>query len=89
MPYLIRIFLLLSLVALAGCSVVPTAEKPIDGLILLTPVKGANTQVLKQKVTLKKYTQAKTISCRHTLFGTRNKACCSITYRANFSLLSS
>tara|TARA_R110001599_G_scaffold26935_23_gene95128 strand:+ start:13436 stop:13990 length:555 start_codon:yes stop_codon:yes gene_type:complete len=59
MPSLIRTFLLLSLVALAGCSVVPTAEKPIDGLILLTPVKGANTQVLKQKVTLKKYTQAK------------------------------
>ncbi|MDE8601677.1 DUF3261 domain-containing protein [Marinomonas sp. RSW2] len=59
MPSLIRTLLLLSVVVLAGCSVFRTVEKPIDGLMLLPPVKGTDTQVLKQKVTLKKYTQTK------------------------------
>ena len=59
MSSLIRTFLLFSVLILAGCSVFSTVEKPIDGLILLPPIQGAETQVLKQKVTLKKHAQTK------------------------------
>lgn len=59
MSILIRIFLLFGVILLAGCSAFSTVEKPIDGLTLLPPVTGTATQVLKQKVTLKKYAQTK------------------------------
>ncbi|MEO9275998.1 DUF3261 domain-containing protein [Marinomonas sp. 5E14-1] len=58
-PSLMRVCLLYSLIALSGCSLFRTVERPIDGLILLPPIQGTTTQVLKQKVTIEKYTQAK------------------------------
>jgi hypothetical protein len=59
MSILIRVFLLCSAIILTGCSTFRSVEKPIDGLTLLPPVAGTATRVLKQKVTLEKYTQTK------------------------------
>jgi hypothetical protein len=54
-----RAFLLCGLISLSGCSLFITVEKPIDGLVLLPPIQGSATQVLKQKVTIEKYAQTK------------------------------
>lgn len=58
-PHLMRVFSLYSLITLSGCSLFRTVERPIDGLVLLPPIQGTATQVLKQKVTIEKYTQTK------------------------------
>ncbi|MBJ7538694.1 DUF3261 domain-containing protein [Marinomonas transparens] len=59
MSRLIQVVLISISVALTGCSLFTPIEQTVPNLVLLAPVAGTPTQVLKQGVTFKKHEQEK------------------------------